>query len=305
MRLFLAIQLSPAVREALLTAQDALRRQGRGSFPPPENLHLTLAFLGEAEDPARARAALSEVSCRPFSLAVGGPPGHFGDLWWAGVRADPALEELAVSLQADLRSQGFCQEDRPWLPHITLVRRWRGEAPQVTVPHASMVVRQISLLRSDQIDGKRIFTDIKGAVEYRLFAKGVDQFAHGSRILCGHAAMFIQKAEGNAVCAFLKQDARIVHHDLYICLIITEARGARTHHADDLQAGLLFGPAQRGNARGEPAYAQRTVQLRSLCPAAVCRQAVLIASGTDFYDSLHVLSPIPADGRSARPHPPV
>ena len=71
MRLFLAIQLSPAVREALLTAQDALRRQGRGSFPPPENLHLTLAFLGEAEDPARARAALSEVSCRPFSHRSG------------------------------------------------------------------------------------------------------------------------------------------------------------------------------------------------------------------------------------------
>ena len=91
---------------------------------------------------------------------MGGPPGHFGDLLWAGVRADPALEELAVSLQADLRSQGFCQEDRPWLPHITLVRRWRGEAPQVTVPHASMVVRQISLLRSDQIDGKRIYTEL-------------------------------------------------------------------------------------------------------------------------------------------------
>ena len=157
MRLFLAIQLSPAVREALLTAQDALRRQGRGSFPPPENLHLTLAFLGEAEDPARARAALSEVSCRPFSLAVGGPPGHFGDLWWAGVRADPALEELAVSLQADLRSRGFCQEDRPWLPHITLVRRWRGEVPQVTVPHASMVVRQISLLRLNDTAANEIY----------------------------------------------------------------------------------------------------------------------------------------------------
>ncbi len=160
MRLFLAIQLSPAVREALLTAQDALRRQGRGSFPPPDNLHLTLAFLGETEDPAGARAFLSQVSCRPFSLAVGGPPGHFGDLWWAGVRADPALEELAVSLQADLRSRGFCLEDRPWLPHVTLVRRWQGEAPQVTVPHAKMVVRQISLLRSDQIDGKRVYTEL-------------------------------------------------------------------------------------------------------------------------------------------------
>ena len=34
MRLFLAIQLSPAVREALLTAQDALRRQGRRQITP-------------------------------------------------------------------------------------------------------------------------------------------------------------------------------------------------------------------------------------------------------------------------------
>ena len=160
MRLFLAVPLSPSVREALCTAQADLRRQGRGSFPPPKNLHLTLAFLGETSDLDGARAALAAVSCRPFSLAVGGPLGRFGDLWWAGVRADPALEELAVSLQADLRSRGFCQEDRPWLPHITLVRRWRGEAPQVTVPHASMVVRQISLLRSDQIDGKRIYTEL-------------------------------------------------------------------------------------------------------------------------------------------------
>ena len=51
MRLFAAIQLSPAVREALLTAQADLRRQGRGAFPPPENLHLTLAFLGETDRP--------------------------------------------------------------------------------------------------------------------------------------------------------------------------------------------------------------------------------------------------------------
>ena len=161
MRLFLAIPLSPSVQEALLSAQADLRRQGRGAFPPPENLHLTLAFLGETEDPAGARAFLSQVSCRPFSLAVGGPPGHFGDLWWAGVRADPALEELAMSLQADLRSRGFCLEDRPFQPHITLVRRWQGEAPQVTVPRAKMVVRRVSLLRSDQTGGKRIYTELE------------------------------------------------------------------------------------------------------------------------------------------------
>ena len=160
MRLFLAILLSPSVREALLSAQADLRRQGRGAFPPPENLHLTLAFLGETDHPDRARAALNAVSCRPFSLAVGGPPDHFDDLWWAGVRVDAALEDLALSLQSDLRARGFYLEDRPFQPHITLVRRWRGEAPQVTVPRAEMVVRRISLLRSDQQDGRRIYTEL-------------------------------------------------------------------------------------------------------------------------------------------------
>ena len=150
MRLFIAVSLSPPVREALLAAQRELRRQGRGAFPPPENLHLTLAFLGETDRPAQAEAALNAVSGRPFSLAVGGPPGHFGDLWWAGIQADKALEALALSLQADLRARGFAVEDRPFQPHI----------PDVTVPHARMVVRKISLLRSDHIDGRRVYTEL-------------------------------------------------------------------------------------------------------------------------------------------------
>ena len=160
MRLFLAVPLSPPVREALRTAQADLRRQGRGSFPPPENLHLTLAFLGETSDLDGARAALAGVSCRPFSLAVGGSLDHFDDLWWAAVRADAALEDLALSLQSRLRARGFRLEDRPFRPHITLVRRWRGESPQVTIPRASMVVRRVSLLRSDQQDGRRIYTEL-------------------------------------------------------------------------------------------------------------------------------------------------
>ena len=160
MRLFLAIPLSPSVQGALLSAQADLRRQGRGAFPPPENLHLTLAFLGETDRPDQARSALRAVSRRPFSLAVGGPLGHFDDLWWAGVRASRALEDLALSLRSDLRARGFCLEDRPFRPHITLVRRWRGEVPQVTVPRAGMVVRRVSLLRSDQMGGKRIYTEL-------------------------------------------------------------------------------------------------------------------------------------------------
>ena len=160
MRLFFALRLSPSVAEALAQAQADLRRQGRGTFPPPENLHLTLAFLGRTEDLAGAEAALAAIRARPFSLSVGGPLGRFDDVWWAGVTADRALEDLALSLQADLRRRGFSLEERPFRPHITLVRRWRGEVPQVSVPHVKMVVRRVSLLRSDQRDGRRIYTEL-------------------------------------------------------------------------------------------------------------------------------------------------
>ena len=161
MRLFFAIPLSPPVREALAAVQDGLRAQGRGAFPPPENLHLTLAFLGETEDLAGAVAALAAIRARPFSLSVGGPLGRFDDLWWAGVTAGPALEALALSLQADLRRRGFFLEDRPFQPHITLVRRWQDEPPQVTVPRVRMAVRRVSLLWSDQIGGSRIYTELE------------------------------------------------------------------------------------------------------------------------------------------------
>ena len=76
------------------------------------------------------------------------------------IQLSPAVREALLTAQADLRARGFCLEGRPFQPHIALVRRWRGEAPQVTVPHASMVVRRISLLRSDLTDGKRIYTEL-------------------------------------------------------------------------------------------------------------------------------------------------
>ena len=61
MRLFAAIGLSPAAEDALVYAQDILRRAGRGSFPRREMLHLTLAFLGETADAAAAEAAVEAL----------------------------------------------------------------------------------------------------------------------------------------------------------------------------------------------------------------------------------------------------
>ena len=71
MRLFVAIRPSPAVRDVLLDAEAALRRQGRGTFTRPENLHLTLAFVGEAERAAPAQAALEAAFAKWQIWSIG------------------------------------------------------------------------------------------------------------------------------------------------------------------------------------------------------------------------------------------
>lgn len=160
MRLFAAIQFSPAVKSALLEAIAALRHQGTGTFTRPENLHLTLAFIGETEDLPGAKAAL-DAACvgGPVSLTVGGL-GHFNDLWWTGVRENPKLEKLALAVQRALREQGFSIEKRAWKPHVTLVRRWRGPRPSVTVRETSMRAERVSLMKSERVNGKLTYTEV-------------------------------------------------------------------------------------------------------------------------------------------------
>lgn len=160
MRLFVAVSFSPAVCAALLEAIGDLRQQGTANFTRPENLHLTLAFIGESERTAPAQAAL-KAACTggAFSMTIGGL-GHFGDLWWTGVRENPRLEALAARVQQALREEGYDIERRPWRPHVTLARRWRGPRPQVTVRETSMQVERVSLMKSERVDGKMVYTEL-------------------------------------------------------------------------------------------------------------------------------------------------
>lgn len=48
MRLFIAIQLSDEMKKALVACMHDLKKQGvEGNYVPAQNLHLTLAFIGE------------------------------------------------------------------------------------------------------------------------------------------------------------------------------------------------------------------------------------------------------------------
>jgi 2'-5' RNA ligase len=131
MRLFVAMSLSSEIRERLAAVQDRLRRaQADVSWVRPENIHVTLKFLGEAEEKRLPSIllALGEVSRvgTPFPMAVAGV-GSFGGrvprVIWVGLRdgAQP-LMDLARQVEGALARLGFPKEKREFTAHLTLGR---------------------------------------------------------------------------------------------------------------------------------------------------------------------------------------
>jgi len=136
MRLFFALPLPPEAKERLRPILEAARQAGGEgvSFTKLEQLHFTLAFLGEQPD-AKEAASAGEVlrESRAFELAISGV-GAFPNtlrprVLWLGVSAGAAeLMETAERLRGELRRRGFQIEERKFQPHLTLGRvRPRGE----------------------------------------------------------------------------------------------------------------------------------------------------------------------------------
>ena len=160
MRLFIAVNPSEAMKAALINAQNEMYDSGiRGSFTAEENLHLTLAFIGEAPDAEPVVEALSSVSFAPFSLELEGL-GSFGDLWWAGMRSSPPLEALARRIRRALAEAGIPFDRKRFSPHITLIRRARGVMPGIGIGSASMTADAFSLMRSDRGRNGMIYTEL-------------------------------------------------------------------------------------------------------------------------------------------------
>lgn len=135
MRLFVALNLPAAERRRIL---ESTRRLREGGFPVrwvgPEQLHVTLKFLGEVAE-GRAAEIVHAVSgaarrARPFDLKLSGV-GGFPRLAnprvvWLGIEVVPELETLYAELEDRFEALGFERETRPFHPHLTLGRAQRG-----------------------------------------------------------------------------------------------------------------------------------------------------------------------------------
>jgi RNA 2',3'-cyclic 3'-phosphodiesterase len=133
-RLFVALNLPPTVREALWAATEPLRQRGLPvKWVRGDGIHVTLKFLGEVED-AREREVVGALGraasgAHPLPLALGGF-GVFPDLRrprvvWVGIAPEPALEILQHRVEQEFAPLGFPTEARAFRPHVTLGRAAR------------------------------------------------------------------------------------------------------------------------------------------------------------------------------------
>lgn len=125
MRLFIAIELPDDVKrelDRLWTDIPGARRV------PTDQIHLTLAFLGEVEEAALERLAgnLVRIQVPEFRLSLSTvgcfPNRHRPRVLWVGLVPHPLLMHLVAGVQEAVLACGIPQEERPFSPHITLAR---------------------------------------------------------------------------------------------------------------------------------------------------------------------------------------
>lgn len=149
MRIFFALWPPAGTAGALAEwAREAQRLTG-GRTIDAAKIHLTLAFLGEA-DPAKAtRAARKVESSLRHSLPIE-EARHWSEsrIVWAGPRETPVpLTALFESLSLELFREELILERRPFAAHVTLIRKARA-AKLPPLPALEWPVREFILVRS-------------------------------------------------------------------------------------------------------------------------------------------------------------
>ena len=165
-RTFVAIELSREIRDRLHEHATRIREtvtEASASWSRPENIHLTLKFLGNV--PTKNLSLISDAASRIakdnpcFQVGIGGtgvfPKPSRAQVLWIGVD-DPSgrLSELQARLEDEL---DFNKEDRAYRPHLTIARIRRPEGArrlaethlQLSFKQTQLTVKEFVIFRSE------------------------------------------------------------------------------------------------------------------------------------------------------------
>lgn len=133
---FIAVQLNKEIKEVLASWQAQLRQLNElnyKSWTHPEDLHITLKFLGAVDDEkinVVKDKMLSIIDINRFVIKTNGL-GTFGNetqprVLWTGLQKSSELHYLQKAVESQCEQCGFSKENRPYRPHITLAKKWKG-----------------------------------------------------------------------------------------------------------------------------------------------------------------------------------
>ena len=166
MRLFTAICFDDETKNALFSAGKEAEKLSSGNFTKKENLHLTLVFIGETERENEIKSALSEIEFPSFEIKTEGIGLFEKGILYIGTEKNEKLEKLQKTVFEKLKTLGLEIEEREYVPHITLARKFRPEedfsGAEIIkrLPEKPVCVNRISLMKSERIGGELKYTEI-------------------------------------------------------------------------------------------------------------------------------------------------
>lgn len=118
-------------QKILRQPQEKIGWLGRGvKWVEPENLHLTLKFLGDTPDDLLpdVESVIDEACQRsvPFKIAIQGtgcfPNKQRPRAFWAGLTSSKALKSLQAEIGGGMDELGYEPELKAFVPHLTVAR---------------------------------------------------------------------------------------------------------------------------------------------------------------------------------------
>ena len=179
-RTFIAIKLTPEIISNISRVQEELKRSGaQVKWVKPENIHLTLKFLGyiTKEELEKVKLATREAlkPFAPFEMGVASlgafPKIKYPRVIWVGIdRGREELKRMASQLEERLMIIGFAKEKRTFSPHLTLGRvkslKGRERLTEILTGNrvtnlGNMGVTKISLIKSELKPQGPVYTSLE------------------------------------------------------------------------------------------------------------------------------------------------
>lgn len=188
-RTFIAIKLIPEIISNISGVQEELKKSViEVKWVKPENIHLTLKFLGHItpEELEKVKLATRETlkPFAPFEVSVSGlgafPKIEYPRVIWVGIdKGKKELTKIASRIEENLAKIGFAKEKRGFSPHLTLGRVKSPKGGERLIETftklkaanlGSMRVTKISIMKSELRPLGPVYTsleeiDLKGEKE--------------------------------------------------------------------------------------------------------------------------------------------